>query len=412
MDRAGAREDALLTHPGVDAARAYIHETDDQTIADMVTAVQIPAPPFGEQERGAWMRERFRALGLADVVRDEIGNVLARLPAGSAAKGGDGAAAHVAPVVVAAHLDTVFPAETLIRLRHEQGRIHAPGISDNCRGLATLLTLARALLRTGIRPAAPIVFVANVGEEGVGDLRGVKHMLREGSPWREMQAFVSVDGTGVRRIVTRGVGSRRLRLTVEGPGGHSWADWGAPNPINALGLGIAELARLTPPRQPRTVLTVGRMAGGTSVNAIPDSAWLEIDLRSEAGAPLQELESQVRRFFTQGTAEANARRRRGTPALSLFIDLIGDRPTGETAPGSILVRAARTATRAIDETPELVSSSTDANAPMALGIPAIAMGAGGEAGGTHTVEEWYSNDKGPEGIERVMLTILGVTGLL
>jgi acetylornithine deacetylase/succinyl-diaminopimelate desuccinylase-like protein len=154
------------------------------------------------------------------------------------------------------------------------------------------------------------------------------------------------------------------------------------------------------------------MAGGTSVNAIPDSAWLEIDLRSEAGAPLQELESQVRRFFSQGTAEANARRRRGTPALALSIDLIGDRPTGETAPGSTLVRAARAATRAIDETPELVSSSTDANAPMALGIPAIAMGAGGEAGGTHTVEEWYSNDRGPEGIERVLLTILGVTGLL
>jgi len=253
--------------------------------------------------------------------------------------------------------------------------------------------------------------VANVGEEGVGDLRGMKHLFREGAPWRASQAFVSVDGTGVRRIVTRGVGSRRLRITVEGPGGHSWADWGAPNPVNALGLGIAEVARLTPPRQPRTVLTVGRIAGGTSVNAIPDAAWLELDLRSEAGEPLHDLEAQVRRIFGQGTAEANARRRRGTPALSLSIELIGDRPTGETPPTAPLVRAARAATRAIDETPELVSSSTDANAPMALGIPAIAMGAGGEAGGTHTLEEWYSNEKGAAGIERVLLTILGVTGI-
>ena len=314
-------------------------------------------------------------------------------------------------IAMVSHLDTVFPLDTPIRIRREHGRVHAPGISDNCRGLAALLAIARALLHAGVRPAAPVVFAANVGEEGVGDLRGVKHLFREGSPWRDIRAFISVDGTGLRRIVTRGVGSRRFRATVEGPGGHSWADWGAPNPVNALGLGIAELARISPPKQPRTVLTVGRIAGGTSVNAIPDSAWLELDLRSEAGAPLHDLEARVRRIFAQATAEANSRRRRGTAALSLDMQLIGDRPTGETALTADIVRAARAATRAVGETPEMVSSSTDANIAMALGIPAIALGAGGEAGGTHTLEEWYSNDKGPEGIERVMLTVLGITGL-
>ncbi len=413
MDRAGAADDRLPALPALEAARRHIRETDDRTLADMVELVQVPSPPFGEAERGARMRERFLELGLADVVRDDIGNVLARVPGSGAdeASVGDGAAARPAPVLVAAHLDTVFPGDTPIHVRREHGRIHAPGISDNCRGLAALLAVSRALRYAGIRPAAPLVFVANVGEEGVGDLRGMKRLFREGSPWRAIQAFISVDGTGVRRIVTRGVGSRRLRVSVEGPGGHSWADWGAPNPVNALGLGIAELARLTPPRQPRTVLTVGRIAGGTSVNAIPNGAWLELDLRSEAGEPLHDLEAQVRRIFGQATAEANARRRRGTPALSLGVELIGDRPTGETPPSSALVRAARAATRAIEETAELVSSSTDANAPMALGIPAIAMGAGGEAGGTHTTDEWYANDKGPEGIERVLLTILGVTGV-
>ncbi len=409
MDGVGAGEDRLPTLASVEEARRHIRATDAQTLADMVELVQVPAPPFGEAQRGVRMHERFRELGLADVVRDEIGNVLARLPGSGE---GNGAGGRVAPVLVAAHLDTVFPAETPIHVRREHERIHAPGISDNCRGLAALLALARSLLHAGVRPAAPLVFAANVGEEGVGDLRGMKHLFREGSPWREIQAFISVDGTGVRRVVTRGVGSRRLRVTVDGPGGHSWADWGAPNPVNALGLGIAELARLTPPRQPRTVLTVGRIAGGTSVNAIPDTAWLELDLRSEAGEALHDLEAQVRRIFGQGTAEANARRRRGTPALSLSVELIGDRPTGETQPTTALVRAAGAATRAIGETPELVSSSTDANAPMALAIPAIAMGAGGEAGGTHTTEEWYSNEKGPEGIERVLLTILGVTGVI
>lgn len=423
VDRTGLER--LLGEPSVEAARRHIHDTDERTIADMVELVQVPAPPFGEQARGAWMADRFRALGLADVQVDELGNVLARFPGSGEPASGHPPGVQSAPgaaandghppdgprgaVMLAGHLDTVFPPDTAIEVRRENGRIRAPGISDNCRGLAALLAIARALLHARVRPVSPLVFVANVGEEGVGDLRGMKHLLREGSAWRGLGAFISVDGTGVRRVVSRGVGSRRLRVTVTGPGGHSWADWGAPNPVEALGIGIAELARLSLPRHPRTVLTVGRMAGGTSVNAIPESAWLELDLRSEAGPPLHELEARVRRALARGTSETSARRRRGTPGLSLSIDVIGDRPAGETASASAIVRAARAATRAIGETPELVSSSTDANAAMAIGIPAIALGAGGEAGGTHTVDEWYSNDKGPQGIERVLLTALALT---
>ncbi|HET9986087.1 MAG TPA: M20/M25/M40 family metallo-hydrolase [Longimicrobiales bacterium] len=392
----------LLADPTVAAARDHIRETDARTVADLLEIVQVPAPPFGEAERGEWIRERFRQLGLADVASDEVGNVLARLPGPVNGK---------PPVILAAHLDTVFPPGTEIRVRREGAKLRAPGIADNARGLAALLAVARALLHAGARTARPVVFVATVGEEGVGDLRGVKHLFREGSPWRGAEAFITLDGTGIRRVVTRSIGSRRLRATVSGPGGHSWADWGVGNPVSALGIAVAELARMPLSRSPRSALTVGRIAGGTSVNAIPDHAWLELDIRSEAAPPLRELETRVRRILSHAVAEVNSRRRRGTPSLTLDVDVIGDRPTGETPFSSPVVRAARAATRAIGEAPELVASSTDANAPMALGIPAIAMGAGGDAGGTHTTEEWYSNERGPDGIERVLLTLLGVTGV-
>jgi acetylornithine deacetylase/succinyl-diaminopimelate desuccinylase-like protein len=262
-----------------------------------------------------------------------------------------------------------------------------------------------------VRTQHPIVFVATVGEEGVGDLRGVKHLLRPGSPWREAAGFITIDGTGRRRVVHRAIGSRRFAVTVSGPGGHSWADWGLANPIHALGLAIGRLAQLDLPKQPRAALTVGRIGGGTSVNAIPESAWLEIDLRSEDVATLVQVEQQVREIVGTAVEEVSAQRRRGTPALRLELRLIGDRPTGETPVTSEIVRAARSATRLIGETAELVASSTDANVPIALGIPAIAVGAGGESGGTHTTDEWFTNDGGVEGIERVLLMVLGSAGI-
>lgn len=381
-------------------ARRRIRQTDDQTIAEQLGIVAIAAPPFKEGRRADHVATRFREFGYS-VTTDEIGNVIA----GSAATAMDGR-----PVIIAAHLDTVFADET-IAIRKTSGRIAAPGIADNSRGLAAMLTLARVCHEQQLNTVRPVVFVATVGEEGVGDLRGVKHLFRAGSPYRAAHAFISLDGTGRRRIVYRAIGSRRFRITMTGPGGHSWADWGVANPVHALGLAIGGLHQIETPRTPRSSLTVGRIAGGTSVNAIPEEAWCELDVRSEASAVLIDIEAEVRRITQSALDHVNAHRKRGTAAIKLDIRVIGDRPSGETSVHDDLIRAARAATRVLGDTPELVASSTDANIPIALGIPAIAIGAGGESGGTHTMEEWYSNEGGPEGIERALLIVLDVAGL-
>ena len=384
----------------VQAARKQVRASDQQTLADMLAAVAIAAPPFGEGERAAWIAEELRKLGL-EVRTDEVGNVIAH----------NGSAVDETPVILSAHLDTVFPPDTKIDVRRNGHRIFAPGIADNCRGLAALLAIARGLRSENITTERAIVYVATVGEEGIGDLRGVKHIFRAGSDLRKAAAFISLDGTGRRRIVYRAIGSRRLRITITGPGGHSWADWGFANPVHALSTAIAAIAQLEVPRQPRTAVTVARVAGGTSVNAIPAEAWCEIDIRSESANILTDMEAAVRAAVKDAVSTTNGARKRGTPALTVDLRVIGDRPSGETSVNSALVRAARAATRYLGDAPELVASSTDANIPIALGIPAIAIGAGGESGGTHTLEEWYMNTGGPEGIERALLIVLAVAGL-
>ncbi len=392
----------LASNPAVASALAFVRDQDEATVDDQLAAVRIPAPPFGEHDRAIWIRDRFIDIGLADVVVDDVGNVLARLPV---------AASEGTPILLSAHLDTVFTDEMHIEVRTEGERIYAPGIADNARGLAAMLAIARALSHANVRTRAPLVFVATVGEEGNGDLRGVKHIFREGSHWRSAAAFISLDGTGRRRIVHRAIGARRLRIIMYGQGGHSWADWGRPNPVEAIGVAIAELARVPLATQPRSALTVSRIGGGTSVNAIPESAWLEIDLRSESMGALDALDARVREIAEQSIRTTNARRRTGTSMLRTGVEIIGDRPTGEVSVNSDIVRAARAATRFYGEAAEMVSSSTDANIPIALGIPAIALGAGGDAGGTHTLDEWYRNDDGAVGIQRALLTTLMLTGV-
>jgi tripeptide aminopeptidase len=382
------------------AARKYSRQLDADVVSDMIEIVRIPAPPFAEAERARWIAQRFCQIGCADVCTDEVGNVLARLP-------GAPNLDDEPPVILSAHLDTIFPEGTRIQVRCEGNRIAAPGIADNARGLAALIGLARTLIASPVPTFHPIVFAATVGEEGVGDLRGVKHLLRPGSAWRSAAGFITIDGTGRRRVVQRAIGSRRFAVAMTGAGGHSWADFGLANPIHALGLAVGRLAEIELPRNPRVTLTIARVGGGTSVNAIPADSWMEIDLRSEAGSTLLETERELRRIVTDAVEQTNAQRRRGTPALHLEIRLIGDRPTGETPVNSGIIRAARAATRILGDHAELVASSTDANVPIALGIPAIAIGAGGESGGTHTLDEWYVNDGGAEGIERALLVLLG-----
>jgi tripeptide aminopeptidase len=383
-------------------ASRRIRDTDDRTVADMIAVTEIEAPPFAEERRGEWFAARLEALGLESLGRDEVGNVLFRLP---------GREPEREPVLVAAHLDTVFPAGTDVAVRRADGRLLAPGISDNGRGLAALLAIARVLSETSVQPRRPVVFAGTVGEEGLGDLRGVKHLFRDGSGWRSCAAFIAVDGTGLRRIVHRALGSRRFRVVIAGPGGHSWADWGVANPAHALGIATAQLARLRLSRQPRTTCTVARVGGGTSVNAIPTEAWCELDLRSEAQEPLAEVVKEVKSAIQRAVGEVNARRRRGTAGLRYRLEAIGDRPSGETPSSAPLVKLAVEATRQLGETPELVASSTDANVAISLGIPAIAIGAGGDSSGMHTLAESYSNERGAEGIERVLRIVLGAAEL-
>jgi acetylornithine deacetylase/succinyl-diaminopimelate desuccinylase-like protein len=392
----------LLAHPAVRLARDLARATDADTLRDQLAIVRIPAPTFEEGERAREVGARMGAAGLADVRHDDAGNVLASLA---------GADADARPVIVSAHLDTVFPAGTDVDPREDGRRVYAPGVTDNARGLAGMLAVGRILAASRVPLARTLVFAATVGEEGRGDLRGVKHLLRDGAALRGAAAFVALDGSGIRRVVHRAIGSRRLRVEAHGPGGHSWADRGAPNPVQALGRAVAGIAQITLPAPGRTSVTVARIAGGTSVNTVPDAAWMELDLRSEVPEALAEIE-RLTRFQVDGAVRAeNARRRPGDAPLSYEVRVIGDRPSGETDAGSYLVRAAVEATLAVGERPELVSSSTDANFPISLGIPAIAIGVGGDSGGIHTLDEWYANDRGALGVERALLVAIAAAGL-
>ena len=393
MERLLARED-------VAAACRLLAQDDERTLREQVELTEIPAPSFHEGPRGDRVATLLRDAGARQVTKDEVGNVLARM-------GPD----EGAPFIVSAHLDTVFPAGTNVTVSERNGRYVGPGISDDARGLAALLALARALDHETVPLAGPLLLAATVGEEGAGDLRGCRHLFRSNGPGASARGFISLDGAGISRIVSRAIGARRLRAVVRGPGGHSWVDFGMPNPIHALGAAVEAVARIPLPDAPASTATVARWGGGRSINAIPAEAWIELDLRSEGGTVLSDIESRTRESLAAAVRRSNqgARARQGT--LSLEVTVVGDRPAGRTLDDSLLVTAALAATRALGREPELVASSTDANVPMSLGIPAVTMGAGGEAGKAHTQQEWYTNTGGSNGIVRALLTILLVVGV-
>jgi len=397
---AEARARGLLSTPGLRRAAEYIRENDARTLREQRELTEIPAPPFGERARALRMADLMRDSGLRAVGMDAEGNVLGYLPGSESAP----------PVILSAHLDTVFPAGTDVRVRLDDDRLLGPGIGDDGRGLAALLTIARALVATEIPLAGPLLFVATVGEEGPGDLRGVRPLFRDGGPGTAARAFVSLDGAGIGRIVNVALGVRRYRISARGPGGHSWIDWGMPNPIHILAGMVSELTGLELPDDPATTLTVARWSGGTSINAIPREAWVELEVRSEDEDVLEDLDGRVRRMADIHHRRATVGNGRDRPRLGLTVDQLGRRPAGETRVETHLVRATVAATRAIGARAELTIASTDANIPMKLGIPAVTIGAGGEAGKAHTPDEWYRNAGGPEGVLRALLTVLLVDG--
>lgn len=393
MDHAVSR---LLAHERIRAARHHIERTDEVTLARQAALSAIPAPTGAEGRRAARVAELFREIGLSDVSIDHAGNVQGWLGKNGERSG--------APVVLAAHLDTVFGAEVDVAVERRGHRLEGPGISDNARGLAALVAVAEAMVAARVPATRPILFAATVGEEGSGDLRGVKHLLN-GKHDVTPAAFIALDGAGLDRVIHRALGSRRYHVTFRGPGGHSWAAFGVVNPANAVGRAAALLADLPPPTQqtPRTTCAVVRLGGGTGLNSIPQEAWLDLDLRSEDPRALAQLDVTMRAALERAADDENRRRTAGSPTLRVEVQLLGDRPSGMTPRAHPLVQAAVAANRALGRDAELASASTDANVPIALGIPAIALGAGGKAGDAHLATEWYENVEGALGITRALL---------
>jgi tripeptide aminopeptidase len=385
----------LLAHERIRAARHHIERTDEVTLARQAALSAVPAPTGAEGQRAARVAELFRQIGLADVAVDQAGNVH-----GWFGKNGEASA----PVVLAAHLDTVFGAEVDVAVERRGQRLEGPGISDNARGLAALVAVAEAMVTARVPTARPVLFAATVGEEGSGDLRGVKYLLNGGRPGKPV-AFIALDGAGLDRVIHRALGSKRYHVTFRGPGGHSWAAFGVANPANAVGRAAALLADLPPPTQqaPRTTCAVVRLGGGTGLNSIPQEAWLDLDLRSEDPRALAQLDVTVRAALERAADDENRRRAAGSASLRVEIQLLGDRPSGLTPRTHPLVQAAVAANRALGRDAELASASTDANVPIALGIPAIALGAGGKAGDAHLATEWYENVEGALGVVRALL---------
>lgn len=389
----------------LDRALAYLEANHQRHLDKQVEITEIPAPTFHEAERARFLAAEFRRVGLADVEIGRQGNVLGwrkgATQSASTAGGGD-------VLVLAAHLDISFEKGVVTKVRKEGKRWWAPGIGDDSRGLACLLAIAEALDHAGIETKRTILFVANVGEEGLGDLAGVKHLFRE-SPYKaRLKSFISIDGTGDGRIVNGGNGVKRYRVSVKGPGGHSYGNFGRPNAAHALGRIMTRIAAFEVPAQPKTTFNIGRIGGGTAVNAIAEEAWMEVDLRSEAPAELDRLELKMMEAVRLGAAEENEFRKASGQSVTVETKLVGNRPAGETSSSHPLVQAAVAAAQATGQpTPRLTFSSTDANLPISLGIPAITLPGGGAGGNAHSLEEWFEPEgawRGPQIVLRTILT--------
>lgn len=389
---------AALT--AVHRAFHWLHLHQPQLRRWLLEMVRIPAPPFGEQARAVWFLEHFRTLGLTNVHLDEEGNALAELVR-------EDDSSSISPVIlISAHLDTVFPAGTpcVPIERTDSSAIHGPGVCDNAAGLTALLAIAASLRYARINPPATILFAANVGEEGEGDLRGMRYLFTQG-PYRDrIAAAIALEGNGTG-VVTRALGSLRYRIAIGGPGGHSWSDAGTPNPILLLSRALTAISDLPLPSSPLTTLNVGHISGGTSINSIPSSATALLELRSSEARPLRNAAMEVRRLIAETLAPFGSH----PHAPTFGIEPIGDRPAGALPDDSALLSALRAVDRHLNLRTELRLGSTDANLPLSLGIPALAIGTGGIGGSIHTLEEWYDPTGREIALRRILLLLLAAT---
>ena len=394
----------LAAAPEVRSAFNWLRAQEPQFAKWQMEMARIAAPPFGESARGAWLAERFREVGLDDVRVDDVGNVFGVHP-------GIGQRY----VSLSAHIDTVFPANTPLNIRQEGSRIYGPGVSDNGAGVAAMLAIAAMLRVVRVRHSLPFVFIGNVGEEGEGDLRGMRHLFAT-PRWKDSIAYsVILDGAGTDSIVAEALGSRRFEVIVRGPGGHSWGDFGLPNPIGVLARAIDTFSATPVPPVPKTTFNIGVIRGGTSVNAIPESASMKVDIRSTSMQEMERLEQSLRHALHRAVEDEVLASEMRSPAqkrpvVSCEVVPIGNRPAGEIEPGARILQVVRAVDAQLNNAAQVQRASTDANVPLSMGREAVAMGGGGSGGGAHTLQEWFDCNGRELGLKRILLTMLALAG--
>jgi len=393
--------EALRAHPAVQRAMKLIEETDEQTVQETIHLTEIPAPPFKEEVRAVEFKNMLEKIGVDSAWIDAEGNVIALR------KGTKGDRT----VALDAHLDTVFPEGTEVDVTVNADTLFAPGVGDDTRGLGMVLAVLRAMNETDIQTEDDLLFIGTVGEEGLGDLRGVKYLFGENGPG--IDSWISIDGGDLGRVNYKGLGSYRYRITFKGPGGHSWGAFGLANPHHAMGAAIryfVEAADEFTEDGPRTSYNVGRIGGGTSVNSIPFTSWMEVDTRSIDPTRLDSMEVILKNAVQRGLEEQNALRREGRP-LTVEIEMIGKRPSGELSPELPLIQRATAALAPFDTEPRYTRGSTNSNIPISLGVPAVTIGRGGEGDWAHSLLEWWANKEGHKAVQYALLVLLAESGL-
>src|SRR5258706_11868365 len=400
----------LAASPEVRSAFNWLRTQEPQLAQWQMEMARIPAPPFGESARGAWLAERFREVGLDDVRVDDVGNVFGVHPGFMQSGFGP------RYVALSAHIDTVFPASTPLNIRQQGSRLYGPGVSDNGAGVTAMLAIAALLRAVRVRHALPFVFIGNVGEEGEGDLRGMRHIFST-PRWKDSIAYsVVLDGAGSDTIVAEALGSRRFEVIVRGPGGHSWSDFGAPNPIVILSRAIDTFTSTPVPNAPKTTFNIGVIRGGTSVNSIPESASMKVDIRSTSMAEMERLEQTMRLALNRAvedetmSAEMRSPVQKRPSSVNCEVVAIGNRPAGELTVGARILHVMRAVDAQLNNAAQVQRASTDANIPLSLGLEAIAIGGGGSGGGAHTLQEWFDSNGRELGLKRILLTMLALAG--